>query len=183
MNRNRQSSKSLIVKTKNKKVDKKSKNKQTHNQNHNKSTNPEIKLKPASNVVNKSKTNIIKPAHKLNVFGSVKAAPGKPVSKKAFQQLYERVNIGLYNSKTNSEINFSNASSMRDRQNEPNHSNCHVGGHNRKKALTIDCSDEFILNQYFTNSRIKQPEQQLRNQAAIKIQKVFRGYLTRKKLQ
>ena len=69
---------------------------------------------------------------------------------------------------------------MRERENEPNQANCQMG--HRKKALTIDCSDEFILNQYFTNSRIRQPDQK-RNEAAIKIQKVYRGYLTRKMLR
>lgn len=47
--------------------------------------------------------------------------------------------------------------------------------------LTIDCSDQYILNQHFSNSRIKNNEKR-RYDAAVMIQKIVRGYLTRKVL-
>jgi hypothetical protein len=63
------------------------------------------------------------------------------------EELYERINLGLFRSKTNSEINFSSSSSGRENKaNPPSH---------KKRMLTIECSDDYIINQYFCNTRIK----------------------------
>jgi hypothetical protein len=81
---------------------------------------------------------------------------------------YEKIPMHFVNSNTNSEIEFSNYGETRK-----------DGGKHFKKTLYIDCDQEALIKEIWRQDKRKDNLQQ---KAATKIQKVFRGYLTRKLL-
>lgn len=76
--------------------------------------------------------------------------------------------MNCVNSNTNSEIEFSHYEDNNKNNMKP-----------YKKLLYIDCDDKALIKQIWMVDKKKQI---IQNKAAITIQKVFRGFLTRKLL-